>query len=502
MRRSRPRSAPRRAFILLAMASALVGLGGGLGAGVQAQDAEEVTGETLFGSYALEARALGVQARYEIEGLLPGGSPILDLTVPETLARFGSGPTGYGLASMAYPGGLIVNLGSLLAQTGADASTIPDYPIKAEGFFPAGPLEQRNQALGDQQVRTSALGVEAIGTLPGVDADPVITVASVRSASRSSIEEGKAVSRARVVLSGVNLLGGVITIDALTTDLVAAHDGTTGSTDGGTIATGVRFLGLAARLTEEGLVLDDAPDATGPASPLGTALDPLLAPLQDLTAPVQELISGVLDQAVPSLNDVLAAAGIKVNLLGGEAVETDSGASAFRSAGLSLSIAYTGKQQTQLQELIESIPQDLRPNIGPLPNPIAFLTENHIGGLTLGSATVSALASPPFDSGDLGGDIGIDGPLPDFGGGFDTPDFSTAIPDLPGPVDVGGGGDGGGAISAIASGSVPALALVLLLLAAPFFGLATTRLADNVLAPVSTSCPSGLDKPPAPLREP
>ena len=32
------------------------------------------------------------QARYEIEGLLPGGSPVLDLTLPETLARFGSGP--------------------------------------------------------------------------------------------------------------------------------------------------------------------------------------------------------------------------------------------------------------------------------------------------------------------------------------------------------------------------------------------------------------------------
>ena len=47
-----------------------------------------------------------MEALYSIEGLLPGGAPILDLTVPETLARFGSGPTGYGLASIAYPGGL------------------------------------------------------------------------------------------------------------------------------------------------------------------------------------------------------------------------------------------------------------------------------------------------------------------------------------------------------------------------------------------------------------
>jgi hypothetical protein len=73
--------------------------------------------------------------------------------------------------------------------------------------------------------------------------------------------------------------------------------------------------------------------------------------------------------------------------------------------------------------------------------------------------------------------------------------------------DLGGGDDGGtgveGAISAVVSGAVPAIALVLLLVGAGFMGIATTRLADNVLAPVSsTSCPTGLDQPPAPPRDP
>lgn len=508
MRASARARGPRRTFLLLAMAAALVGLGGGLGTGVLAQEAAAPTGESLFGSYALEARSLGVQARYEIEGLLPGGSPVIDLTIPETLARFGSGPTGYGLASMAYPGGILVNLPSLVEQSGQDASGIPDYPIKAEGFFPSGPLQQRSQALGDQQVLTNELGVEALGTLPGVDADPVVTVASVRSAARSAIEDGTAVSRSRVVLSGVELLGGVITIEALTTDLVAAHDGAAGSTAGDTLVSGVRFLGLAARLTQDGLVLDEAPDATGPASPLGAALDPLVGPLQEFTAPVREAVTEILGQAVPSLDELLAGAGIRINLLGGEALETDSGASAFRSAGLSLSFTYSGREQDGLRQLIESIPEDLRPNIGPLPNPVAFLTENHITALTLGAGTVSALASPPFETGELGDDVAFDSgtALPDFGGGPASSDFTTPVPELAGPVS--GGGTGGIApgpsdvISAIASGSIPAIALVLLLLAAPFWGLATTRLADNVLAPVSTSCPSGLDQPPAPPREP
>ena len=47
---------------------------------------------------------------------------------------------------------------------------------------------------------------------------------------------------------------------------------------------------------------------------------------------------------------------------------------------------------------------------------------------------------------------------------------------------------------------MPAILVALALLASPLFGLGSSRLADNVLAPVSTSCPIGLDKPPAPPR--
>ena len=496
----RTRRRLRRPLLALAAAASLLGVGGvGGGAPAQAQDAAP-TGESLFGNYALEARGLGVQVRYEVEGLLPGGSPILDFGVPESTARFGSGPTGYGLASLAYPGGLLVNLGSLVSQSGADGSQIPDYPLKAETFFPAGPLSSQSQALGNQSARSSDLGVEALGTYPGVDADPVITVGSVTSNSRASIEDGKAVSRTRVVLGGVKLLGGVITIDALETDLVAAHDGSTGSTDGGTRATGVRFLGLAAELTSDGLVLAPAPEATGPAAPLGTLLNPVLDPLAPLTGPVQELIKGVLDQAVPSLDEVLGAAGIHLELLGGGPVTLDSGASAFQSSGLAITFTYKGTEQAELGQLIESIPPDLRPNVGPLPNPISFLLNNHIASLTLGSGSVSALASSPFDS-DLGGDVDL-GEFPSFtdvGTDFGSPGFETPVPDVGSSE---GTGDLGGAISAIASGAVPAIALLLLVAGAGFMGIATTRLADNVLAPVSTSCPSGLDQPPAPPRDP
>jgi hypothetical protein len=498
-RRTSPRGRRWRALLLLAAVLSLLGAGGSVR--VAAQDAAAATtGEDLFGAYSLDARGLGVQATYELVGLLPGGSKVLDLTVPETVARFGSGPTGYGLASIAYPGGLIVNLGSLLAQTGADASQIPDYPIKAEAFYPTGPTEssQSVAAGADERVTSGDLGVEAIGTFPAIDAPPAIKVGSIRSASRSSIEDGKAVARSRVELGNIAILGGVVTIDSLVTDVVAAHDGTAGAADGGTQATGVKFLGLAANLTEDGLVLAEAPPVSGPAAGLGDALDALLKPLQDITAPVRALLEDVLSQAVPSLTDPLAAAGLEIKLLSAEESASTVGAAGRTSSGLSITLSYEGREQQALVDLINSIPAELKPSLGPIPNPVVFLAENHIIGLTLGHASVTALASPPFDP-----DGGLtDPPLPSGDlvpgtfepGTLPSPSFATPTPSLPGPAVL-----GTDEVSALGA-ALPAVAVILLLLASPLLGLGSTRLADNVLSTVATSCPSGLDQPRPPSR--
>jgi hypothetical protein len=489
----------RRSLGLLALVASV--LGGASTLPARAQDAAR-TGDMLFGTYQLEARGTGVQTRYSIEGLLPGGAPVLDLTLPETLARFGSGPTGYGVASLAYPGGVIVNLSSLIAQAGAPPGTetlIPDYPIKAEAFFPSGPTETfSTQAGGEQRVVTGEFGVDVAAAFPALDATPVVKVGSIRSGARTSIEDGKAVSRTRIEVGNVVLLGGVITIDALVTDLVAAHDGTAGAASGGTTATGVRFLGLAARLTKDGLVLDEAPPASGPVGPLGSLLNPLLEPLKQLTAPVQQLLSTVLAQATPSLNGLLAGAGLSISLLDDADIASEVGAAGRTSSGLSIEFRYEGEKQDALADLVESIPVELRPSLGPLPNPLSFLTNNHIAAITLGSGTVMALASAPFDieSADPGVDLGgsFDSGFPSLGDGID---FGSPVPTISRPAS--GLGD---AAPTAATTAATAGVLLLALLLSPLFGVASTRLADNVLLSTATSCPSGLDQPPTPSSRP
>lgn len=506
----RPSLARRRRLLAgLVAGASLLGLGGG-GTTARAQEDtdEQLTGEAMFGAYQLDATGTGVQVRYDIQGLLPGGAPVIDLTIPQTVTRFGSGPLGYGLAGLAYPGPLLANLGTLMAQTGFGAEdSVPPWPIKAEAFYPTGPTDV-DESVGPavQRVVSDDFGVQAQGIFPAVEADPVLVIESISAASRSVMEGEAAVSRSRVVLGGVKVLGGLITIDSLVTDLVAAHDGTTGSTSGGTTAAGVKFLGLAASLTEDGLVLAEAPPLQGPAGPLGDLLDPLIGPLNELTAPVRDLVSQVLDQAVPQLNDLLANAGLSISLVEPHETQAASGAAVRTASGLSINLTYEGKEQLALGQLIDSIPPDLRPGLGPIPNPISFLVENHIADVTLGAGSVSALATPQFPMPDV---VGDPAPPVDAGPGFSVdlgdPGFSTPLPALP---EAPAAPDTGRSPAAPATepasnttdGAVPAILVALAILASPLFGLGSSRLADNVLAPVSTSCPSGLDQPPAPAR--
>jgi len=493
----------RRALAGLMGAAALLGMGA-VGTDARAQEADPTqTGEALFGTYALEARGIGIETRYEIEGLLPGGSPVLDLTMPETLARSASGPSGYGLASLAYPGGIIVNLSSLIDQSGGDGSQVPPYPIKAEAFYPSGPTEvDASQGGGQQRVVSGPQGVEAAGAFPKVEAGPAVEIGSLTSVSRTAIETGKAISRTRVELGDVNILGGVITIDSIVTDLVSAHDGITGAADGGTQVSGVQFLGLAAAFTKDGLVLTEPAPVEGPAAPLGGALDPVSGPLRDAVKPVQDALAQVMAQATPQVDDLLAQAGITVRIAKPEDVAVDSGAVTRSTAGLEIEMTYKGREQQQLADLINSVPDALKPNIGPIPFPLAFFAENHITGFSIGPAQVSSLASPPFEVPPF-----VDIPLaPVVPGSFDagtggdlaTPGFDTPVPALPDAPQ--SSLDGAEDASSPFDGALPAFLVLAALVLSPLFGLGGTKLADNVLAPVSHSCPTGQDRtPPARL---
>jgi hypothetical protein len=223
-----------------------------------------------------------------------------------------------------------------------------------------------------------------------------------------------------------------------------------------------------------------------------------VAPLTDATKAVQDQLSAVLAQATPQVDGVLAQAGVTLSLVEPHDEQVESGAATRITSGLSLTMSYKGREQQALVDLVNSIPAELKPNVGPVPNPVTFLAENHITGLALAPASVSSLATPPFPALDipiaeLPATASFDPGSSSLGGSA----FSTPAAPLPAGPEA--------TVDDLSSepaahgfeGAVPAILVALALLASPLFGMGSTRLADNVLAPAAAPCPLGLDQPTA-----
>jgi hypothetical protein len=495
------------AFLLGAVASPTAG----------AQTSGEEPDVSQFGGYIVSSRSNGFQVTYDSPGLLPTGSPIFQLSVPEAVATLNSGPVGYALASFVFPGPLVADLGSALAASGQETG-IPPYPVRAEAFFPSGPTDARQGEQGTEMVATTAFGdSRARSSFSGLDFAPAAFVGSARSASQSVIEGDQVVSRTRTAISDVVLFGGIINIDSVITDIVATSNGTESASAGGTEVSGVTVLGLPATIDEDGVRFDEPPPEEPSDNPvggpidgaLGGALDPVSDGLGGAAGPLNQLFAELGIAGEDALQQLFEQSGIDVRLLG--PIETNDGGTVERTAnGLSITINYDGSNTPVLTDLLSLVPSSALPpeNLGPIPfSPQALfnlLKETHITGVALAPANVSAAVSPAFSADtpafvadvpidDVGSGIGSGSPDLGTGGGTD---FETATPDLP-PASPAtpGSSEPASAVSDLLGKAVPALAALAVLLGAPFFAAGSSRLADNTLAMATTSCPTGLDGP-------
>jgi hypothetical protein len=303
-----------------------------------------------------------------------------------------------------------------------------------------------------------------------------------------------------------------LTIESVVTDMVANSNGSDAATNGVTTATGVRFLGLQATLDADGLHLGPvAGQPSPPPSPLapilgGAGLDQLNDALKPVADAVSQIVTATVG-ATGTVNDLLKEAGISIKLLA--PLETKSGAQAQRTAnGVLVEITYNGKTAPLVSTLLAAVPSDQLPSDSLIPqvplntSPQALfnlLKETYITDLALAPGDVAVQASPPFvfspvtkssPSGTLGLSSGT-------GGG--TPGFGAAAPRLGSPGTSGTPGSVVDALPISLNGTPYAvgLALALLVLTVGLSGVGSSRLADNTLAAVSSSCPDAREAPSA-----
>lgn len=171
-------------------------------------------------------------------------------SVAHTQTRLTTGPSGYALASNAWPGQFLGNLGAL-AQGAAGApeeANVANYPVRAEAFS-SGPQQQQMEGM-----KATAEGelAEAVAST-GPTGDPGFTVGSTETLSRSMVEAEALVSRADAHITDVNIGEGTVTIDSIVTSAEARTDGESGDNGGRAVVEGMEVAGQPVVVDENGV---------------------------------------------------------------------------------------------------------------------------------------------------------------------------------------------------------------------------------------------------------
>lgn len=226
----------------------------------------EAPPEEGVGSFVLSATGGGVE-------VFLGDS--VDGSVPNTAATLETGGIGYARASVAWPGSLGANAGDLVIL--ASGGEIPpemeptfrtlNYPVRAEARAPGGPEEE---SFGDVPgVTMDAAAAEsrsaAASDLQSTEVPGLVRFAGGSSESVSELTD-VATADAVSTLSDVELGGGLITIESVTSTATATSDGQAASGSGETVLSGVTVAGVPATIDEHGLRLQESEVA-----PLGDA---------------------------------------------------------------------------------------------------------------------------------------------------------------------------------------------------------------------------------------
>lgn len=187
--------------------------------------------------------------------------------VPRSASSLTTGPIGYGLSSVAWPGAAGGNVGTLIL--GLNPSAPPqskqlDYPVRAEARTGQDPPTTTNDSYPGVSMASTATAdlVESAANVQSTES-PAGTFGTTRSAAKSTLSGTTALAESIGEVHDVALAGGQIKIESVVTTASAQTDGVNGQAVGGTTVTGMTIGGQPATVDENGVRIGPA---SGPAN--------------------------------------------------------------------------------------------------------------------------------------------------------------------------------------------------------------------------------------------
>lgn len=210
--------------------------------------------DSALGVFDVTADAAGVGVSFGDPSTQP--YPTAAGLVPSTTAELGAGPAGHAVASMAWPGPLAANAGTLATLVGAplppEVLNNANYPFRAEAHSSGDGRDE--QTLGPMYAVADGGTSTARTAITDFDAPSVVSAARVVTNSRSYLDAGRVVSIAETQLQGVEI-GGLVKIDTVRTFARGVTDGQQATLDHQVTVTGVTVQGQGATLDQDGLHL-------------------------------------------------------------------------------------------------------------------------------------------------------------------------------------------------------------------------------------------------------
>lgn len=408
-------------------------------------------GAADFSGFEIGSKATAALFTFDSPSLGIPAKPTGEMNFAFSESTLRSGPSGYGLGSVVWPGQVVAALPAFIqseieSQSGGQLDfpiDIPNYPVRAESFHPQGPPKASTDA-GTVHMRSSAseASAEGVAHLNSIGFPAIGSMGNQSSMSSSGFDPAGAVAMAESAVSDVSLLTGLITFDSVVTRATARSDGEKGTVAGTTTVTGAEVAGNAVVIDATGVHVAD----------------------QGLeTAVVQQTINQALNQF-----------GVSMEL--SAPVDTIEGAKASRSLGGLLIRIKTAT----IEPLIAALPAELQSEIR------GQITFDQDITLQFAPAAVTAVAAK-----------NIEFPLPTLlpnidgsTGGTTTPGTAVGGSETTGSVGTtssGGGTSTGGTPVAVASvvktsEGVPLWLVILLMLIAFASSRPLTAFADRVFA--------------------
>jgi hypothetical protein len=253
----------RRALMLVAAAGCFVSAGF-----LAPVHASETPGSGLFG-FTLTAQSQALQLTEDEPSA--NSHPEADADLPQSQVSLTSGPVGYALSSVAWPGALLGNAGSLilLVQPSAPSQVgALNDPVRAEARTGSASHSSTNDSVPGAHMAADATPARttADARLDGGAAGAVVGFGRTTSASSATLGTRTGTVTADSTAKDVSLANGVVKIGSVVSHAEARTDGTTATAKGKTTVSGMTIAGVPVVVDDNGVSVSTQHGAVPPSA--------------------------------------------------------------------------------------------------------------------------------------------------------------------------------------------------------------------------------------------